>query len=212
MQKLRNNRLGSSKKMKMTVLALSTLIVCGTITAPVFAASVEPQFIEGNPECKDINPQWKALKVDPPASGLSTDNTLTVNIFLSFSNENEPIKFDWTSNIGVDAVIVKGGPNVNLYRYDPPTESSGDTDLQAPINPDNKKPFGISHITFCYDNGVPPENGNGEPVGGELLAIDMSSLVLAGMLLNTSWVLPLIAGIAVAVFAIRFRSYEKEGA
>ena len=39
--------------------------------------------------------------------------------------------FDWSSNIGVDAVIVKGGADgTHLYRYDPPTEEKSDTDSQ----------------------------------------------------------------------------------
>ena len=42
--------------------------------------------------------------------------------------------FDWTSNIGVDAVFVKGGPvGGNLYVYDP--EATADTGLHAPAKP-----------------------------------------------------------------------------
>ncbi|WP_170233691.1 hypothetical protein [Ornithinimicrobium humiphilum] len=58
---------------------------------------------------------------------------------------------DWTSTVGIDAVIVKGGPNANVYRYDPPAESFGDTGLVTPTNPNNYKPYGLSHVDFCYD-------------------------------------------------------------
>ncbi|HKX68369.1 MAG TPA: hypothetical protein VJN29_14215, partial [Intrasporangium sp.] len=61
--------------------------------------------------------------------------------------------FDWTSNIGVDVVIVKGGPKANVYTY--PFESLGDTGLTAPINPANGQPYGLSHISFCYDVETP---------------------------------------------------------
>jgi hypothetical protein len=61
--------------------------------------------------------------------------------------------FDWTSNIGVDQVIAKGGPNANVYTYDP--ESTGDTGLHAPVNPNNNRFFGLSHISFCYDVEAP---------------------------------------------------------
>ena len=62
--------------------------------------------------------------------------------------------FDWSSNIGIDAVYVKAGSGgSNLYRYDPPAESTGDTGLVSPGDGGN----GISHISFCYDlNDAPP--------------------------------------------------------
>jgi hypothetical protein len=50
----------------------------------------------------------------------------------------------------VDAVIVKGGPNANVYRY---SEETSDTNLRAPINESNGQPYGLSHISFCYDVG-----------------------------------------------------------
>lgn len=59
--------------------------------------------------------------------------------------------FNWTSTIGMDAVIAKGGPNANVYVYDPPAESFGDTGLVSPTNPSNDKPYGLSHIEFCFD-------------------------------------------------------------
>jgi hypothetical protein len=60
--------------------------------------------------------------------------------------------FDWTSNIGVDAVFVKGGNDGNLYS----PEAKEDTGLHAPVNPQNRRFFGLSHISFCYDpNAVP---------------------------------------------------------
>jgi len=73
-------------------------------------------------------------------NGDHTDGTLMVTI----SNLTDT-SFTWTSNIGVDAVIVKDGVDgANLYIYDPPTESFGDTNT-APSEKD------ISNIRFCYD-------------------------------------------------------------
>jgi hypothetical protein len=57
--------------------------------------------------------------------------------------------FDWSSTFGIDAVIVKGGPSANVYTYNP--ESTGDTNLVTPTNPKNEKPYGLSHISFCFD-------------------------------------------------------------
>jgi uncharacterized repeat protein (TIGR01451 family) len=81
---------------------------------------------------------------EPPPSGSYNDGTLFVTITYTSATV-----IDWTSNIGVDAVIVKGGPDGGyLYRYDPPSEETSDTGLTLPSG-------GISHITFCYD--VPPQ-------------------------------------------------------
>jgi hypothetical protein len=46
-------------------------------------------------------------------------------------------------------VFVKGGPVGNLYVYNP--ESWGDGGLHSPINPNNGQPYGLSHISFCYN-------------------------------------------------------------
>ena len=86
------------------------------------------------------------LKVDPPGDGTFSDGVLSVTI-TNFTN-SDPKGFDWTSNIGVDAVLVKAGSDKhNLYVYDP--ESTGDTDL----GPQDGQGNGISHISFCYDEG-----------------------------------------------------------
>lgn len=49
----------------------------------------------------------------------------------------------------VIGVAVKGGPNTNFYDYRPNGVTSG-TGLHAPVNPDNNKFYGLSHISFCY--------------------------------------------------------------
>jgi hypothetical protein len=52
------------------------------------------------------------------------------------------------------AVIVKGGPDANVYFYDGQTSDDG---LTAPINPNNGKPYGISNVTLCWDFEEIPE-------------------------------------------------------
>jgi hypothetical protein len=48
-------------------------------------------------------------------------------------------------------VIVKGGPTTAIvYVYNDNTDDS-DTELQAALNPNSGKPYGTSHITFCFD-------------------------------------------------------------
>ncbi|HEX6239212.1 MAG TPA: LPXTG cell wall anchor domain-containing protein [Acidimicrobiales bacterium] len=108
--------------------------------------------VDDNATCAGLAPEganWVELKVEPVADGTDTDGTLSVTIDVTETADG-PV-FDWTSNIGVDAVFVKGGPGGLLYVYDPPTESTGDTGLHAPVNPANGMYYGLSHLSFCYD-------------------------------------------------------------
>jgi hypothetical protein len=91
------------------------------------------------------------LKVEPVTDGTFSDGTLTVTIDVRDTAAGQV--FDWTSNIGVDVVIAKGGPNANVYTY--VGESTGDTGLHAPANASGKF-AGLSHISFCYDADQPP--------------------------------------------------------
>ncbi len=60
---------------------------------------------------------------------------------------------DWSSTIGVDAVIIKGGDLTNIYLYN---EYKFDQGLAAPINASGQ-PAGLSHLYFCYDNELRAE-------------------------------------------------------
>ncbi|MGH9052609.1 MAG: hypothetical protein ACRDWX_06320 [Acidimicrobiia bacterium] len=67
-----------------------------------------------------------------------------------FGDGGELLEFDWTATFDVDAVIVKGGPNANVYLYSGSSDFS-DQGLTAPINPATGEPYAVSHITFCFD-------------------------------------------------------------
>jgi LPXTG-motif cell wall-anchored protein len=108
---------------------------------------VDPTQESGNVPCPEGLTDLKVGNGGPPVDGTFTDGTLEVTIDVRDTADGQV--FDWTSNIGVDIVIVKGGPNSNVYTYDP--ESTGDTGLHAPVNPNNDMFFGLSHISFCYD-------------------------------------------------------------
>lgn len=84
---------------------------------------------------------WSELKVDPGRDGVFTQGPLTVTI-----TNYDGKRFDWSSNLGVDAVFVKAGAEgSNLYTYDP--EALGDIGLASPGTLGNE----ISHISFCFD-------------------------------------------------------------
>ena len=103
-----------------------------------------------NPGCSDLGlGTLREYKVEPVTSGAHSDGLLTVNITTNDTDLGPT--FDWTSNIGVDAVIVKGGPDADSYVYDPPKEDTADGGLHAPVNDSNGLYSGLSHVTFCYD-------------------------------------------------------------
>lgn len=116
---------------------------------PARGASVTPVVVAGNPTCTDLGYAGR-IKVDPPTSGTYGDgfgNDVTVVT-------SDGVHFDWSSTFGVDVVISKGGQQgANIYTYDPPAESFGDTDLVAPNNP-NGDPAALSHMEFCFDYEV----------------------------------------------------------
>ena len=120
------------------VLLLGVLSRAGIATAD----HVEPVYIDGNPRCEDVGLSGLGFKIDPPSEG-----TFTVEDRGEVTVAIDGVLVDWTSTFGVDAVLVKGGPNANLYWYDPAEFS--DTGLHPPINPNTDRPYDISHITFC---------------------------------------------------------------
>lgn len=105
-----------SRGRSASVLALATMVGASFMTA-AWAASVTPVFYEGptNRSCGSFNETWIELKIEGWVAGSATGGNLTVTV----SNSTDD-QFDWTSNVGVDAVYVKGGSSgSNLYVYDP---------------------------------------------------------------------------------------------
>ena len=139
-----------ARKLLAFALALSALAVPSAASA----SAVTPQFVAGNPSCADYG--LKGLKVD--RSGVAGDyNDGTLSVHIEQAGNGGKIT-SWTSNIGVDKVILKGGAGSsggtvgsNVYSYNP--EATGDTDLVVPNG------TALSHIEFCYDtNDTPPPN------------------------------------------------------
>lgn len=90
-------------------------------------------------------------KIDPVTVGdheLSGGGTFTIT---SIEDLGAGPLFDWTSNVPIYWISVKGGPqdiDEQLYDYRP-DGSFGDDDLHAPLNPNNGKWYGLSHLTIC---------------------------------------------------------------
>lgn len=119
-------------------LAAAGAVMAGGVLS-ASAASVEPEFVAGNPACS-------GLKIEPVADG--TYGPITIDVTGS--------SFDFWAADGttVTTVIVKGGPNANVYHYASPGVSS-DTDLSAPLK--GSRPYGLSHICFDVDDDKDPD-------------------------------------------------------
>ncbi len=156
------------RQLLATTAAIGTTLAVGiaVFAVPAIATHVTPVTVPGNPTCSTLAPGTTELKVDPGASGTFDDGTLFVTITVHDTAMGPT--FDWSSNLGVDAVFAKGGSEGgNLYVYDP--EAIGDTGLHTPVTGGSGKWAGLSHISFCYDedDSPPPTNGETTPPNGE---------------------------------------------
>jgi hypothetical protein len=101
----------------------------------------------GNVECQSLGYD-NGYKIDalPDSRKYDEDDGLPSGWYLDLDVDDPYL--DWTSNFGVDAVIMKGGDYSNVYTYDP--EAYSDTGLTPPYNTASKKYYDISHVTWCY--------------------------------------------------------------
>lgn len=141
-----------------------SLILVGLIVliAPA-VADVTITRVDGNPTISDVCPSscCELTKIDPPPTVQGTysytittceGKTGTLTITTYDYDGTQPRKFDWSSTIPVNCIVVKGGDEALVYVYSPAmTAGEG---LQAPVNTKNPngKIFGISHASF----GSPP--------------------------------------------------------
>jgi hypothetical protein len=149
-------------KMKVAglVLLLAVLLAaCSKTEAPTgelnATAIVAPQIVPGNPTCQDLGYAYQ-FKPQQAGGGDATGNGTYVNsdgvtITITGVGGTATPPFNWSATLdgeafGIDAVISKGGPQANVYRYSP--EASSDTGLVTPNNASGN-PAGISHFSFC---------------------------------------------------------------
>ena len=121
----------------------------------------QPILLTGNQNCAEVLTEGEFLfeyrdnspsddEVDlAVVSGGLVEGTLVIEV------DEGAQTFDFTVEDGdpVVAVVVKGGSNANLFDY----RSAGtfaDTDLHAPLNPENDQFYGLSHISFCFSKEV----------------------------------------------------------
>ena len=136
----------NQKKGYLAVGASLALALALLWVLPSLAASVEPTVVEGNPKCSDYG--LIGFKPSDTMTGTYSYSVYSMGIITMTIKEGPLV--DWDSTFDILKVIVKGGPNANVYTYNP--ASNGDTNLTTPTNPNNKKPYGLSHVEFCYDD------------------------------------------------------------
>ena len=145
--------------MRSHQLRRAPLLAACTVVAALFAvpaaqaASVPPVLGENNPTCEDYG-MTTIYKFEGSELANGTKAGITIS-GVDIDNGT----FDWSSTVAVDAVIAKGGNDGNVYIY--PFDTFGDTDLVTPTNPNNGRPYGLSHVEFCTDGvpETPPEPG-----------------------------------------------------
>ncbi len=105
--------------------------------------------VENNPVCSDIDggAGWLELLIDNVENGDYFDDDGPLMVTLSnviIGSGNQAIQFDWSSNIAVQAIIVRGGQQGdNVYIYNPPAQAD---DMLTPDDQGSD----VSNIYFCY--------------------------------------------------------------
>ncbi|MET1012263.1 MAG: CARDB domain-containing protein [Actinomycetota bacterium] len=127
---------------------------------PPSGDGVQPILKAGNPDCLDVMISAEFLferKQEPPrdATISLTNGALSGTLVVAVNEGAQTFRFTLTGDFVAAGVIVKGGSNANFYDYRP-DGNAADTGLHAPVNPSNGKFYGLSHISFCLMEDVPP--------------------------------------------------------
>ena len=118
---------------------------------PASGAGVQPTYLPGNPTCGGLYPN--EIKIEPVRSGTYTQTftsaggSFTASVTISVNGGAQTFSFSGATP-PVGAVVVKGGPNANLYEY--PGGATADSGLHAPVNGIDGNYYGLSHISFCF--------------------------------------------------------------
>lgn len=127
----------------------------GIASSPTSNGGVTPYIIgKGNQTCEDVGMfKCSSARVNYTSGSFDDDfGDVTGNLNCDDNKIAVTVTTDtfvkWTASSGVGAVIVKGGPDANVYEYDP--QRLGDSGLASPPN-SSGKPAGLSNLTFCWN-------------------------------------------------------------
>ena len=137
-----------TRRMIIAMVAMGIVaLALGYLAHPVYATHVTPTHVDGNHTCAQLGDFGHEFKVEPVVSGTYDDPNSDFSVEITVNDTAAGPTLDFESNIGVDAVFVKGGDEGNLYSYSPP--ATADTGLHAPLNASGKW-AGLSHVSFCF--------------------------------------------------------------
>ncbi|MPZ62306.1 MAG: hypothetical protein GEU93_13635 [Propionibacteriales bacterium] len=150
----------SVQSVALTALGAGVLVGGGALVlAPSAAAThVDPTEVPGNQNC-DLFLGTTEIKIEDPAaddSGSSGDFSVSITVHGTEEEGNQTLDFTASDGTVLFGAIMKGGPDSNVYDYRP-DGTTADTGLHTPVNPNNDKFFGISHVTFCVGEAPPTE-------------------------------------------------------
>jgi hypothetical protein len=148
----------------MTTVALAApgaALVSAAEPVAVYTSDVTTS-LAGNPTCNTVEvtygggQDWNEFKLEGAdlGNGTTTDGSMTVTI-TNFDNSLPTRGFTWSSNFGVDAVIIKtgnGGEGYNTLAVYAPTANSTEATGGSLTT---ESATGISHISFCWDSTNP---------------------------------------------------------
>lgn len=137
----------------------------GPAGEPTTTHGVQPTFVSGNPTECQFSEAPEGFRINAPGSGTFTDpDNPDFSITLTIPSANPPDprlhdgpSFDFVASGGVvEDILVKGGSNANSYDFVAATGGGvvSDTYLHSPVNPNNDKYFGLSHVDICYNPTV----------------------------------------------------------
>jgi hypothetical protein len=131
------------RKLVLALVAATVLVVAG-VSAGATYRGVEATVLTGNAGCADVSGlSYKTqIKFTSPVNGSSAGG---VYLFVDGNN----VGWYTLGDILLKAVLVKGGPNTNAYRY-PAFQDYSDGFLVPPTNPKTKKPYDLGSVTVCY--------------------------------------------------------------
>ena len=140
--------------------AITLTLILGLIAAIGFNASPATAAAPGTECTGAFGSGYVGYKIDDvnegQLNGTYVDSSTGFSVTVSNTNVDQHT-FNYVSNRAVN-VIVKGGPDQGEL-YSPPASSR--TGLHPPVNPNNGKYYGVSHITFCWQPTGP--TGPGQP-------------------------------------------------
>jgi uncharacterized repeat protein (TIGR01451 family) len=123
------------------------------VPGPPSAQGVQPVIADTQSSNDDCGSLGFAHGVSISGNGQASSGDLTVTV----TGYNGPIGFaDWSANLPILAVYVKGGPSGgNLFNY--PAGDTGDQDLHTPRKATGGF-YSVSHLAFCWnDVAVEPD-------------------------------------------------------